>query len=257
MISFISKIILLYFQSEKKIMKDCMKKITSILLFFVVACSIKNDDNDSKYFFSSGVKISYELLYPQQEAQEKYPAVVVGHGSGKVTKEDMFWAANFWLERGYAFLLYDKRGFGNSGGSYADLKVSDNNLILTMAKDMAAAVRILKKDKRIDKNKIGLFGVSQAGWTIPVVSTLELVDFALIIVGPTVSVGLEIFYSRHAEYSKLCIDQACLKLEEFNSMTGFDPAPYLQKINNTKILWLYDCMVVKVVPYQLEFVSRS
>lgn len=59
---------------------------------------------------------------------------------------------------GIAVLVYDRRGSGQSTG---DLNKADYE---TLADDAIAGQRALAKFSRIDRNKIGFWGLSQGGW---------------------------------------------------------------------------------------------
>src|SRR5262245_34417145 len=69
-------------------------------------------------FFQNGdIRLSYQLRKP--EGKGPFPAVVIGHGSGRTTKDQCGWLASSFLRRGYATLCYDKRGVGESTGEYS------------------------------------------------------------------------------------------------------------------------------------------
>jgi pimeloyl-ACP methyl ester carboxylesterase len=70
-----------------------------------------------------------------------------------------------WLASiGFASLIYDKRGAGESDGSEEEIEYfSFENL----ADDVVAAVNQLKKYDQIDTTKIGLHASSQGGWVAP------------------------------------------------------------------------------------------
>lgn len=89
---------------------------------------------------------------------KKCPVIVMAHGLGG-TKE-------MWLDRyaetfaahGYACLLFDYRNYGESGGNKRQLVNVKDQLT-----DWNNAIDFIKKDKRIDKNKILIFGSSFSG----------------------------------------------------------------------------------------------
>ena len=94
-------------------------------------------------------------------------------------------------------LRYDKRGVGQSGGTYSNVGIANSNTMFALlGADAAAGVRFLRQRPRIDARRVGLAGNSQAGWIIPVAATLAPeATYAVILAGPTTSVGIEIFYS--------------------------------------------------------------
>jgi uncharacterized protein len=188
-------------------------------------------------FIENGdVRLSYELNLPKGRAP--FPAVVIGHGSGKATKETCRFMSVRMLERGYATLCYDKRGVGQSTGQFVFVGTADSPWVFPeLASDMAAGVRHLRGRRDIDRTRIGLIGVSQAGWIIPLAAEMSSAAFMILLVGPTVSVGEEMFYSRFAEGTTLDLDEAYAKLPEFQGPYGFDPRPVLDKLT-VPGLWL-------------------
>jgi pimeloyl-ACP methyl ester carboxylesterase len=142
---------------------------------------------------SREARLSYQLDLPARRGD--VPAVVIGHGSGRVAKEHCRSLASGFLERGFATLCYDKRGVGHSSGEYASVGPRNaDRMFDLLAEDMAAGVRFLRSQHGIDVTRVGLAGVSQAGWIIPLAATRTRPAFMIILSGPTV-VGEEIFYS--------------------------------------------------------------
>jgi pimeloyl-ACP methyl ester carboxylesterase len=89
--------------------------------------------------------------------------VVFVHGSQDRGRDDAydFSAASFYLERGVAVLLFDKRGVGGSTGDWHGATFDD------LAGDVLAGVRMLRRRPDIDARQVGLQGVSQGGWIAP------------------------------------------------------------------------------------------
>lgn len=126
---------------------------------------------------------------------------------------------------GFAVLTYDKRGVGESGGHYTGVSVSNSETVLTqLSRDAASASVVLFARHDVDRARVGFFGVSQAGWIIP--PALALVprgSFAVILVGPTVSVGEEIYYSSIVENASRTVADGHHALEGFTGPFSFDP----------------------------------
>ena len=96
---------------------------------------------------------------------------------------------------------------------------------------MAAGVRFLRGRPGIDASRIGLVGVSQAGWIIPLAASRAKAAFMILLVGPTVSVGEEIFYSRIVEFDdSKALAEAYAQLPSFDGEPGFDPRPTLDSL---------------------------
>src|SRR5688572_407627 len=120
-------------------------------------------------FNSNGVILEGVLDLPNGVG--KFPLVVFVHGSGMRSRSDYGEFVAPFLQNSFAIFRYDKRGVGNSGGTYFDVDVGTNNspiTIPTLAKDVIAAVKSLKRNPRIDSTRCILVGASQAGWIIPV-----------------------------------------------------------------------------------------
>jgi len=106
-----------------------------------------------------------------------------------------------------------------------------------LASDMAAGVAFLRTRPEIDPNRIGLAGVSQAGWIVPLAAVNARPAFMVLLVGPTVSVGIEGFYSRIVEDTNAPVEDGYRQLPSFNGFHGFDPEPVLESLN-VPGLWL-------------------
>jgi pimeloyl-ACP methyl ester carboxylesterase len=193
----------------------------------------------SSGFFANGpVQLSYRLDVPAHSAP--VGAVVFGHGSGMATKDScrVFGLADGFLARGYATLCFDKRGVGQSTGQYIPATPQNSTAVLgDLAADMAAGVEFLRSRPEIDGTRIGLAGASQAGWIVPMAAAKTQAAFMLLIVSPTVSYGLEIFYSNIVEVTNAPVEEGYRQLPFFNGIHGFDPKPVLESIS-VPGLWL-------------------
>jgi dienelactone hydrolase len=126
-----------------------------------------------------------------------YPAVVLIHGSGRLTADDMAGLVPALTGMGVAVLAYDKRGVGRSTGQYSNVGTSNSVAMFDLLSDDAlAAVAALKSRRDIDSTRIGLVGFSQGGWIAPLAASRSLdVAFVISLSGPAVTVGEEIAYS--------------------------------------------------------------
>jgi pimeloyl-ACP methyl ester carboxylesterase len=190
-------------------------------------------------FPSGDVRLAYALDLPPGPGP--FPAIVMGHGSGPVTRQQQAPLATGFVQAGFAVLRYDKRGVGGSGGVYevAGNVANSERVFPILAGDMVAGVEFLKTRPEIDPARIGLFGVSQAGWIVPLAASRSAdVRFMILVVGPTVSVGVENYYSSLVEVSPTFpIDEAYARSRVYTGPHGFDPLPTLQSLS-TPGLWL-------------------
>jgi len=114
-------------------------------------------------FNNRGVQLTGTLIAPPVGG--RHPAVVLVHGSGAENRAYMLPWARFLVRRGIAVLGYDKRGVGESTGDWNTATYED------LAGDVVAAVEYLKTRRDVDPAQIGLLGISQAGWIMPLAAT--------------------------------------------------------------------------------------
>jgi imidazolonepropionase-like amidohydrolase/pimeloyl-ACP methyl ester carboxylesterase len=115
-------------------------------------------------FKNGDVTLSGTLLLPTGR-QGAAPVVVFTHGGGPETRASgRSWALGF-VRRGFAALVYDKRGTGKSTGSWQTSNMDD------LANDALAGIELLKTRSEIDRTKIAVAGHSQGGWIAPLAAT--------------------------------------------------------------------------------------
>lgn len=160
-------------------------------------------------FQSQGVALAGSMFLPEHITA----AVVIVHGSDPVKREVEF--AKRLAQDGIAVLTYDKRGVGESGGTYVGPSVGTNNIdssnLHVLAHDASEAVNTFMGFLKDDKLPMGLVGFSQAGWIIPIAANLNpKVQFMLLYSGPTITTleqlrfqfytnGNEDFWDKHTE----------------------------------------------------------
>jgi len=114
-------------------------------------------------FRNGDVELSGTLLVPSGTGP--FPAVVFLPGSGPHVRAGFKPYADEFAKLGVASLFYDKRGSGESKGSWVTSSLDD------LANDAVAAVTLLKGMKEIDSTRIGFWGVSQGGWVAPLAAS--------------------------------------------------------------------------------------
>lgn len=188
-------------------------------------------------FVSHGVELSYLIDLP--EGPGPFPGIVLGHGSGRRVKQEQARLADRWMARGFAVLRYDKRGAGESGGSYTGIGITNSDTMLALlADDMVAAAREMGAHPLVLRDRIGFAGGSQAGWIVPLaLVTAPDVQFGVVLVGPVVSVGLENAYSDLAEGTDTPLDEVYRSFNPANDPGGYDPLPVLAQVRQP-VLWL-------------------
>lgn len=168
--------------------------LLGLFLFNSLQVFANNYDIEAIEFTSHGEKLSGSIVIPKHG--KIYAAIVFVHGSGKQTR-NMHWAERFASE-GIIALVYDKRGTGSSGGKYQSRQsVSEKNIRL-LADDSIAALMALRHHHKTTGLPLGLTGISQAGWIIPLAATQSNdVDFIALWSGPVCKVSEEDIFSRY------------------------------------------------------------
>jgi dipeptidyl aminopeptidase/acylaminoacyl peptidase len=87
-----------------------------------------------------------------------HPAVALAHGSEDNDRHSFGPVPFALVSRGFAVLVYDKRGTGRSTGSWRTVGVEP------LAQDLAAGIAWLQKQPGIDPRRIGVYGTSEGGW---------------------------------------------------------------------------------------------
>jgi dienelactone hydrolase len=136
-------------------------------------------------FRSGDAVLSGTLTLPP--ARGRHAAVAFVHGSGPTERAYLPELHALLVHNGVAVLAYDKRGIGQSGGSYpGESPTASANDVL--ARDAAAAARFLRSQPEIDRARVGLAGHSQAGWIMPLAGSREpAIRFLVVFSGPAVT----------------------------------------------------------------------
>ena len=190
-------------------------------------------------FKSGDAMLSGTLTLPPGPG--RHAAVAFVHGSGPTQRSYLPELQALLVRNGVAVLAYDKRGIGQSGGSYpGESPTADANDIL--ARDAAAAARFLRSQPEIDPARLGLAGHSQAGWIMPLAGSREpAIRFLVIFSGPAVTADENDLYQDLAgegEHPAQLSDDAIDAQVLARGPAGIDPIPWIRKLR-VPVLWLY------------------
>lgn len=140
--------------------------LLGLLTLLVASCSPKIDvphTTEEITFVSGDFHIVGELR--RVSSDSKCPVVIMVHGDGPATSTkggSYFPLMERFLRAGYACFSYDKPGYGRSTG-----KLDRKQLRHQRAEILVDAIDVLKRHPSIDSGQIGLWGISQAGYVMP------------------------------------------------------------------------------------------
>lgn len=133
-----------------------------------------------------GTVLAATLEKPPSADDRRLPVVVIVSGTGP-------WTRGGWVKMraslhaaGIATLVYDKRGLGQSTGTFVDT-------IPAMQRDVAAAVAFLRTRPDIDHQRIALMGISQGAVAAPLVASADPAIAAVIILSGPIGPRGELF----------------------------------------------------------------
>lgn len=166
-------------------------------------------------FKNGAIQLSGTLVIPSTKGP--HPAVILVHGSGPVTR-DFYGPLSYVLARnGIAVLSYDKRGIGNSTGHWLDQSFED------LASDVLAGMNYLQNRKEIQADKIGLWGISQGGWIVPLAAAQSKdIAFAILVSAAGVTPAEQSLMSTEAEMRMQNIPDEKIKAAVAETKTQID-----------------------------------
>lgn len=224
-------------QKRRINMTTRMCLVFAILLMCVFGCSgdsMLGPGGQQEGFVTNGnIKIRYKLDLP--EGDGPFPAVVYGPGSGNISADFRTIVADTkkLLELGFAVMRYDKRGTGESDGEVVGVSLANSPVTIPLlAADMNAVLQQLLQMPEIDTDRVGLFGVSQAYWYMPLVAeSAAEVGFMIVLTGGVMPVGLNIRYEMLSLIEGRSIEESQQLLEGYSGELGFDPRPHLRALD--------------------------
>lgn len=128
---------------------------------------------------SGTVRLAGELVLPSARPTG---VLVFVHGSGDGPRRAYDLWTNFFVSLGWAVVVFDKRGSGESTGDWHDANFA------TLASDVRRVLQWTREQADLVKLPLGLWGASQAGWIIPQLAAERAVNFAIVQAGATTPV---------------------------------------------------------------------
>ena len=184
----------------------------------VSAPRIAFEVHETTFAGDGGTRLAGRLLMPEGDA--KVPLVVLVHGAEHDSARTWDFMQRQLPAEGVAAFVYDKRGTGDSAGSYTqDYSV--------LANDAVAAMNEAKRLAGARANRIGFRGGSQGGWVAPLAATRTKVDFVIVGYGLAVNALEEdreatILQMRVKGYAPDIIDSALEIVDAAGVVAGSD-----------------------------------
>jgi dienelactone hydrolase len=165
-----------------------------------------------------------------------HPAVVFVHGAGPGSRSALADQAEYLARAGIVTLVYDKRTVGYSFAN------RDFDLL---AEDALAAVRLVRARPEVDPARVGLWGVSEGGWVVPIAAARSPdVAFAILVSAPNVSPQSQAVWAFDDHLRRIEAPEGlrqmmirALSMGEFN-YSRYDPLPALRNMRQP-VLALY------------------
>ena len=189
-------------------------------------------------FQNGDVRLAGKLMRPPGAGP--FPAVVLVPGSIRATRDTYDLWGLFFASHGFAVLSQDKRGVGQSTGSFNESPDEAN--LQRLAGDVLAGVAWLRQRTDIDPRRIGLSGGSQAGWIVALAASQSSdIAFAALQSGPAMSVGRQRAYAELTVNGKREPPPTDADIRAALSGVGddgFDPKPAIRALR-IPTLWQY------------------
>ena len=157
-----------------------IKVVVLILISFLSPHLSSAQKNAEPFEFRFENKTLRGLI--EKPATKQPSAVVIlipGYGQTNFVKGN--WYAelrNKLIEMGLAVCFWDKMGCGESEG-----KFDEQQPVESSAREALAAIQELKKQKSLSSLKMGLWGISRAGWICPLINEKHPIDFWISVSG--------------------------------------------------------------------------
>jgi Prolyl oligopeptidase family. len=128
-------------------------------------------------------------------AAGRHPAIVFVSGSGRGDREEFAPQADWLARAGIVTLTFDKRTVGYS------FRHRDFGLL---ADDALRMVRVLGRRPDVDRTRIGIWGVSEGGWVVPIAAARSTdVGFAVLVSSPNVSPMRQVAWALNEQLLRL------------------------------------------------------
>lgn len=167
----------------------------ALILLLMLSCESSENEYTTEIVMvqNDSIQLAANIYKPKGEGP--FPAVVLVHGSKNHTMDYYTEYSEYFASHGIVTVNYDKRGFGLSSGSLYKSTFTD------LAKDANSIVNYLENQSYVDKNRIGLWADSQAGWVVLIADNLtNHIAFIINKAGPVMTPLKQILYDYKVNY---------------------------------------------------------
>lgn len=144
-----------------------------VIMSFCLAAESEEDlpkfQTEQFTFESAGNTLDGLLDVPKDKSPSA--TIIIVHGYGKTNVVEQNWFYNLrsrFTQIGLNVVIWDKPGCGSSEGEF-DI----NQPVASSADEVVAAVKMLRESKIKGSEKIGLWGISRAGWIAPLAMKMD------------------------------------------------------------------------------------
>ena len=169
-----------------------------------------------------------------------HPGIVIVQGSGALDRHFESISQGIYLSMGFAVLAWDKRGVGQSTGTFVG-ELATQQSIATQADDAAAAARFLMTQPDVDPHQVGFDGNSQGGWVSPLAAEqVPGLRFEILVGAPAVTSDQQQTFADFSGGSAVLPTESDAMMDAAvrASSGGYDPAPALTALH-VPVLWVY------------------
>lgn len=195
-----------------------MKSVMVAGLVWLLLCgSAGAVDIEEVNFSSGGIDLYAEIHLPGDG--EELPGIVLIQGAG-ASGVDNQWARLFataFAGRGYAVLLPDKRGVGQSAGDWRTAGFDD------LAADAIASLRALERHPRVAAGRVGFMGLSQGGHISPIAGLqVANIPFVINVVGSLTTMEDQLIHELANTYRQHGLDEETVRYLQTLTTLSFE-----------------------------------
>ncbi|NOU75545.1 prolyl oligopeptidase family serine peptidase [Paenibacillus sp. LMG 31458] len=130
-------------------------------------------------FLGDGDVTLHGTIVAPSSTGKHYPGIVMVGGAGPVKRDEFQEVAEAFAKNGIVTLIYDKRSIGYSM-LHRDYSI--------LANDSIAGMQLLRTQKNVDQNQVGIFGLSEGAWVAPL-AAIQAPETAFVIAAGAVGVS--------------------------------------------------------------------